>query len=113
MTMVNKEGQKYRCTLPSYPTLLPDQKKDSEAEDIELENLLIPLEGTCLYKTKDWWTYEICYKKSIKQYHVENGITVGNVMVLGVHNPTLDNWEPSDTNYQSQWYTNGSEYVYL
>ena len=27
----------------------------------------------CTFRVEDWWTYELCYKKSIRQYHVDAG----------------------------------------
>ena len=86
MVMVNKEGQKYRCSVPKM-----DEKEDEEddgGQDAtpDVKALLQPLEEAhCIFKTKDWWTYEICYNRQIKQYHVENDRPVGAVMVLGVH----------------------------
>lgn len=67
MTMVNKEGQKYRCYLPLVPET--DEKEDKTVEEAvpDIAKLLSPLEdGICMYKTKDWWTYEVCYKGSVR-----------------------------------------------
>ena len=86
MVMVNKEGQKYRCSVPKM-----EEKEDAEEDGgqdaaPDVKALLQPLEEAhCIFKTKDWWTYEICYNRQIKQYHVENDRPVGAVMVLGVH----------------------------
>lgn len=108
--MVNKEGQKYRCSLP---TLEQEESKTESEEKQELvtdvASLLAPLaDSPCIIKTKEWWTYEICYNRDIKQYHVENDKPVGAIMILGVHSAGLDNWEPSNKTYLPQWYTNGS-----
>jgi len=110
LTMVNKDGQKYRCSLPQMPD--PDSTVEDNIKDQEpdIEKLLSPLEeAPCMYKTKDWWTYEVCYKRSVKQYHVENDKPVGAVLVLGVHSPDKDTWAPSNKTYQPQWYNNGSK----
>merc|ERR1719402_847945 len=104
--MVNKEGQKYRCSVPEMEDAEEDGEQDA-APDVKA--LLQPLEEAhCIFKTKDWWTYEICYNRQIKQYHVENDRPVGAVMVLGVHSEELDNWEASNRTYQAQYYVNGS-----
>ncbi len=95
--MVNKYGQKYRCSLP---TLVDEAKKSDETVDggvgnektdpsSLLENsqlqsnssvngtararqLLEPMSSQpCLLRTKDWWTYEFCYGRTVKQYHME------------------------------------------
>ena len=112
MTMVNKDGQKYRCSLPVMPEADADDGDKDEYKDTDIAKLLRPLEdGPCLYKTKDWWTYEICYNRAVKQYHMENDKPVGAVLVLGVHSPELDTWAETNKTYQPQWYTNGSKYV--
>jgi len=110
MTMVNKDGQKYRCSLPQMPESDPEEDDKDEYKDTDIAKLLRPLEdGPCLYKTKDWWTYEICYNRAVKQYHMENDKPVGAVLVLGVHSPGLDSWAETNKTYQPQWYTNGSK----
>ena len=110
MTMVNKDGQKYRCSLPQMPEPDSNAKDKNEAKETDIAKLLSHLEeGPCLYKTKDWWTYEICYNRAVKQYHMENDKPIGAVMVLGVHSPGLDSWDQSNKTYQPQWYTNGSK----
>jgi len=110
MTMVNKDGQKYRCSLPVMPEADADDGDKDEYKDTDIAKLLRPLEdGPCLYKTKDWWTYEICYNRAVKQYHMENDKPVGAVLVLGVHSPELDTWAETNKTYQPQWYTNGSK----
>lgn len=109
MVMVNREGQRYRCSIPKVEEKTADSEGEGEDADPDVETLLKPLEtAPCIFKTKDWWTYEICYNREIKQYHVENDRPVGAVMVLGVHSPELDNWEASNRTYQPQYYTNGS-----
>ena len=110
VTMVNKAGQRYQCSLPQMPEQEREEAGDSEAAVPDISRLLAPLEaGPCIYKTKDWWTYEVCYRRSIKQYHVENDKPVGNIMILGAHDPARDNFEPSNATYLAQWYTNGSK----
>jgi len=109
MVMVNREGQRYRCSIPKVEEKTTDTEGEGEDADPDVEALLKPLEtAPCIFKTKDWWTYEICYNREIKQYHVENDRPVGAVMVLGVHSPELDNWEASNRTYQPQYYSNGS-----
>ncbi len=31
--------------------------------------LLSALDSLCLYRIEDWWTYELCYKKHVRQFH--------------------------------------------
>ena len=86
MVMVNKDGQKYRCNVPKVEQKEEEEEQDGQDSVPDVQALLQPLEEAhCIFKTKDWWTYEICYNRQIKQYHVENDKPVGAVMVLGVH----------------------------
>ena len=110
VTMVNKAGQKYRCSLPEMPEPSSEEQDGQEAAVPDISQLLAPLEaGPCMYKTKDWWTYEVCYKRSVKQYHVENDKPVGAIMVLGLHDPGQDVWEQTNTTFLPQFYTNGTQ----
>ena len=110
VTMVNKAGQRYQCSLPQMPEKDSDQAGGEETAVPDISRLLAPLEaGPCIYKTKDWWTYEVCYRRSIKQYHVENEKPVGEIMLLGKHDPGQDVWEQSNTTYLPQFYTNGTQ----
>lgn len=27
--------------------------------------------GHCFYRAEEWWTYELCFKKAVRQYHKE------------------------------------------
>ncbi len=93
ITMTNKFGQKYSCFLPDVAELLSvreEQEVDGEAPAPatpssssspgsgtstlvqQLRSLLAQMgESRCLFYTKDWWTYELCYGKVIRQYHME------------------------------------------
>ena len=65
--MVNKEGQKYSCSLPAIPETVTNDHKLEEESAVDIAGLLSPLEdGPCMFKTKDWWTYEVCYKRSVR-----------------------------------------------
>ena len=67
MTMVNKDGQKYRCSLPVIPDTSEQDNKGEEETVPDIAKLLSPMEeGPCMFKTKDWWTYEVCYKNTIR-----------------------------------------------
>jgi hypothetical protein len=79
--MTNKFGQKYFCSLPK-STSGDDDKSDADGDaktppnvvhgPDNIPELLAPMaKDPCLAKTKDWWTYEVCFKKIAKQYHVE------------------------------------------
>ncbi|GFY53858.1 protein OS-9 [Trichonephila inaurata madagascariensis] len=66
---------------------------------------------------KDWWTYEFCFGHYIKQFHIEDGQIIGQVITLGLYDSDYD-WS-NDTDqekfkhvkqrYHSQWYVNGTK----
>lgn len=118
--MMTKFGQEYQCSLPesSYPTE-HTESDDAEDEAPNVLRLLEPLRNApCLTKTRNWWTYELCYGKSIKQFHVENGKPEGAIIFLGLFDYDFD-WN-NETNleqfnktgqqkYHSQVYSHGSK----
>lgn len=120
MLMTTKFGQEYQCSLPenSYPTEHAESD-DPEAEAPDVLKLLEPLRNApCLTKTRNWWTYELCYGKSIKQFHIENGKPEGAIIFLGLYDYDFD-WS-NETNleqfnktgqqkYHSQVYSHGSK----
>ena len=64
VVMVNKEGQRYRCSVPRVEEKEAEEEGGREEEVVDVRALLQPLEdGPCIFKTKDWWTYEICYNR--------------------------------------------------
>ncbi|XP_033728099.1 protein OS-9-like [Pecten maximus] len=117
----SKYGQHYRC---SYPDRMEADKKKEEEEKVAMETgipeLLKPLEaGPCLFKNKDWWSYEFCYGKYIRQFHIEDGKIVGDVTFLGYYESEFDWNNKTDQDkrvknynrlnrYHSQQYINGT-----
>jgi len=109
LTMVNMNGQKYTCSLPKTPDMVTDGNKTEDEPELDIEQLLSPLESApCMFLTKDWWTYEVCYKRDIRQYHMEGDAPVGAVILLGTHNPDQDRLVEPNKTYHPQWYGNGS-----
>lgn len=119
MLMTTKFGQEYQCSLPEQPTTSDNAyTTDKEVEAPNVLKLLEPLRNApCLTKTRNWWTYELCYGKSIKQFHIENGKPEGAVIDLGFYESDFD-WN-NETNleqfnktglqkYHSQFYNHGS-----
>ena len=106
--MTAHDGKKYVCTIPlgatgdgeddgeddgALETALGGTREDAETpkatrlEDIErartVDEHLRPLEGRCFYYSNgDWWTYELCYKTRVEQFHRE-GTTRVNSYSLG------------------------------
>jgi Glucosidase II beta subunit-like protein len=27
--------------------------------------------STCLMKTEEWWSYEVCFNKGVRQFHIQ------------------------------------------
>ena len=125
LPMTNKKGQKYHCLLP----ILKDAEVDAleklegnEENPVELtslekaKKLLGPMESQpCLLKTKDWWTYEFCYGKHVRQFHMEEGNRPTEpIMILGLydHDEELEEETASTVKFKrhhSQIYKNGSQ----
>ncbi|XP_071545008.1 uncharacterized protein [Panulirus ornatus] len=117
MTVVNKHGQEYICSLPSVTPLDSDLKHDEDILDqlVDISVLLRPMEtAPCLIKTVDWWTYEFCYGSVIKQYHLEDSKASGPIIILGKYESEY-NWKNSSETknrlqrFHSQFYVNGTK----
>ena len=39
---------------------------------------LAPLRGTCVRKAEGWWTYEVCFGKEVRQFHVGDFAVAGS-----------------------------------
>ncbi|XP_063071117.1 protein OS-9 isoform X2 [Engraulis encrasicolus] len=126
MLVSNKYKQRYECRLPAQallfqphsPNEAPSSGSGSSYSGPSIPEMLEPM-GTspCLVKTKDWWTYEFCYGKYIRQYHLEDSEIKGDVLFLGYYGSEFD-WT-NDTakaskqhrlrRFHSQSYINGSK----
>lgn len=77
---MNLEGQRFLCqiprvdlgtrnqTEPKEPNEAEEKKELARATDRGLE-LLREMEGRCMYYVSGWWSYSLCYKRQIKQFH--------------------------------------------
>lgn len=96
LPITSKNGSQYRCILPkpfsssSQHTSLVES--DMQQDDIipldqsTPEQLLEALKNVCAYRIEDWWTYEVCYRKQVKQYHSE-GKKMSQQHSLGEYEP--------------------------
>lgn len=127
--MTNKHGQKYQCEVPKPKDYKEDgenldpSKVDGESEEIlemsdleKAKKLLEPMASQpCLLRTKDWWTYEFCYGKSVRQFHMEEGKPSGPILHLGHYDydkeldEDLKNSETKIKRHHTQIYANGSQ----
>ncbi|CAM8942582.1 unnamed protein product [Rhodiola kirilowii] len=92
----NKEGQKFRCYLPKMvkpKSVMPMPQHNSSSMIMETEKrlslktpdeLLDGLKDICLLRQEGWWTYEFCFKKALRQLHLEDEKEVVQEYVLGV-----------------------------
>ena len=53
----------------TFPHCLPAARTMSGALQKDPSELLSALDSLCLYRIEDWWTYELCYKKHVRQFH--------------------------------------------
>lgn len=117
ISVVNKHGQEFVCSLPSVTPTDADSKSDENILDqlVDISGLLKPMEtAPCLIKTVDWWTYEFCYGSVIKQYHLEDNKASGPILILGKYESEY-NWKNSSETknrlqrFHSQFYVNGTK----
>ncbi|XP_063605719.1 protein OS-9-like [Penaeus indicus] len=117
ISVVNKHGQEFVCSLPSVTPTDADNKSDENILDqlVDISGLLKPMEtAPCLIKTVDWWTYEFCYGSVIKQYHLEDNKASGPILILGKYESEY-NWKNSSETknrlqrFHSQFYVNGTK----
>ncbi|KAJ0023754.1 hypothetical protein NQD34_003653 [Periophthalmus magnuspinnatus] len=122
MMVSNKFKQMYECRLPAQAVRFhQDPASEPETQSYsgpDIPQLLSPMQDApCLVKTKDWWTYEFCNGKHIRQYHLEDTEIKGDVLFLGYYESDFD-WSNETAKaskqhrlkrYHSQTYVNGSK----
>merc|ERR1712072_707764 len=90
----SKHGQTYSCFLP--PPVAPHDEDADAAGAGSTQGVADILDasfnGTCLTYKKGWWTYKMCHKKSITQYHVNQLGEVSGVATLLGEFESEDDW---------------------
>ncbi|XP_023516524.1 protein OS-9 homolog [Cucurbita pepo subsp. pepo] len=94
--MPKKNGKNYLCYLPKVeksksekPAIQPNMTSmimESEKR-VKLktpDELLEALKEQCFVRQEGWWTYEFCYQKTLRQFHLEDDKVVQE-FVLGVY----------------------------
>ncbi|XP_071947348.1 protein OS-9-like [Antedon mediterranea] len=114
----SKFGQSYECQLPDLSDFEKSQEEERVASEIGISELLKPMEDApCIKMTQGWWSYEFCYGKDVKQYHMENDLIQGEIIYLGHYESQMD-WSNSThkdakrhklNRYHSHTYVNGTE----
>ncbi|DBA74954.1 TPA: hypothetical protein ACH3X1_010300 [Trebouxia sp. C0004] len=93
--MTNSTGHAFDCVLPSpsQDTYLDtaDNKGDTQQQELTSEQVLSTLSARCFYRLEDWWTYELCYEKHVRQFHREKEV-LSSEYSLGVYEG-----EPAET----------------
>ncbi|XP_011020244.1 PREDICTED: protein OS-9 homolog [Populus euphratica] len=84
MVMPNKNGENYLCFLPKVvktKSEMPLTQLNVSSLIVETEKrvklktpdeLLEVLKGLCFVRQEGWWSYELCYQKKLRQFHVED-----------------------------------------
>jgi len=70
--MISKENNEhYICEIPKVKKGKNKVIRRSNISNVKNAlALLEPMKNKCLYHTNGWWSYEFCYGKSIRQYHI-------------------------------------------
>ncbi|PKI33182.1 protein OS-9 homolog [Punica granatum] len=96
VVMPNKDGQKFLCYLPKVEKSkngrsTSQQNMSSMVMESEKriklktpDELLEVLKGPCFVRQEGWWSYEFCYQKQLRQFHLEDEKVVQE-FVLGVY----------------------------
>ena len=76
LTLTDRTGRAFQCAVP----LGAGADEGGDASDASSTDARPPsaivaaaLTSTCQVRHEDWWTYEFCYGKHVRQYHVEGG----------------------------------------
>jgi len=113
----SRHGQAYSCVLPEVLSNQEDEKEALKKENDDVVKILDKsLNGSCLTYHKGWWSYKVCHKKKIQQYHMnEKGEVDGDITLLGVYQ-SEDDWSIKDKSgkktgnlYHKQTYVNGTK----
>lgn len=98
MMMTNKKGHSFLCFLPMIDetkTEKPNTQHNMSKLIVESDRriklktpdeLMEVLTERCLLRQEGWWSYEFCYKKQLRQLHVEDDKVVQE-FILGVYDP--------------------------
>lgn len=87
--MTDRTGQRYSCVMPEPrprpPAAAPAPGTTPASLLDDPSDILLPLIGTCIYRIDGWWTYELCPRVHLRQFHREKGAKVDSAsFLLGV-----------------------------
>ncbi|ORX65398.1 hypothetical protein BCR32DRAFT_297727 [Anaeromyces robustus] len=125
--MVSKENNEhYICEIPKVKKEKEKRINRNKAGNVKTAlALLEPMKNKCLYHTSGWWSYEFCYGKSIRQYHIatkNEPARFNSNYILGKYNKYLElssgkteetkelvRIAPNGKNYLSQKFIDGTK----
>mmetsp|Transcript_11725 Transcript_11725/g.14615 ORF Transcript_11725/g.14615 Transcript_11725/m.14615 type:complete len:403 (-) Transcript_11725:1306-2514(-) len=104
----------------SYSILLHTNLVCDTSGEVQIRKLLSPLEGHCLQRVDGWWTYELCYKKYVRQFHRGKNSKEVSEYKLGYFDQyendklekeggALTKTTPEGKPVYTEWYTKGTE----
>ena len=47
-------------------------------------------DARCFYRLEDWWTYELCYQKHVRQFHREKDVLTSEYLLGVYHQDSAD-----------------------
>ncbi|XP_077218904.1 ER lectin-like protein [Tasmannia lanceolata] len=98
VVMTNKKGKNFMCFLPMVEETKSGKsfmqqngssmivESDRRVKLKTPDELLEELKNQCFVRQERWWSYEFCYQKHLKQFHLEDSKVVQE-FVLGVYDP--------------------------
>mmetsp|Transcript_13422 Transcript_13422/g.40598 ORF Transcript_13422/g.40598 Transcript_13422/m.40598 type:complete len:393 (-) Transcript_13422:203-1381(-) len=121
--MADKYGRKHSCSVPPAEGASNSKSADAQAAIIDKRTpteLLEKLGDHCLSREDDWWTYEICFRASVRQFHnepdAEGVVRLASEYILGTYNDSASHLDTVKVDvgvgdlkekYVSQVYDNG------
>lgn len=61
-------GAQYSCVLDNTPPKPPKPEIDITSD----EDIVKPFKDLCMVLPQSWWSYEWCFRKEIRQFHLEH-----------------------------------------
>ena len=94
MTIMRHDGVEMSCSIPTSEATQSSESQfsssSSSSSSSSLQSLLSPLEGLCFLRLEGWWTYEFCFSKHVRQFHVEN-VNINNEKNMEKKNENTNN----------------------
>lgn len=114
----NGHGQQYHCHLPSDSGVLQEPSGPDSSHGRNISHFMDQLlsENECLRLRLQWWTYEVCSRRRVRQYHErgESGAETDHSLGLYV---SETGWTPAAVSaasssvsrrYHSEFFSGGS-----